>query len=226
MTRGEGVSRGKKAVSLAFTGAATVAALGVPVGPVLAASGTWHIQASEGTPYHGAVTATATGAGVTAVDASRPSFPLTCTSAKTAGSVPRSTVTGTTASTTIGKIKTGTFAHCSFDGDILKAHLSKTANMQATTYNAKTGVTKIKITNVRGVLSGSGNSCHATVTGTVSASYHNTTHQLVIGKNKRATLTIHSPTAGCIVVGNGNKGYFTATYNVTTPKSLRVSGPA
>jgi hypothetical protein len=220
------MSRRKKVASLAFTGAATVAAVGIQAVPALAVAGTWHIQAPKGKGYHGAFKGKATGAGTTLVDSKHPSLPLTCTSATASGSVPKSTVVGTTTTTTLGHIKVGNFIHCSFDAITFKAHLTKTANLGGTTYTAKTGITHGKITAVTAALSGSGNSCKATITGTVSGSYHNTTHQLIVGKNHKATLTIHNPTAGCLVLGNGDHAYFTATYNTSTPKSLFISGPA
>lgn len=221
------MSRRKKVASLAFTGAATVAAFGIQAGPAFGVAGTWHISAPKGTPYHGAFAGKATGAGTTLVDANHPSFPLTCTSATASGSIPHSVVTGTTTTTTLAHVKHGAFNHCSFDGVVFKAHLTKTGNLGGTTYTATTGTTHGKITNIGATLSGSGNSCHATVTGTVSASYHNGTHQLVIGKNKKATLTIHSPTAGCLILGNGDKAYFTGTYNTTKPTTgLVLTGPA
>jgi hypothetical protein len=223
------MSRRKKVTSLAFTGAAAAAAFGMQAGPALAGpaiAGTWHVQNPKGTGYHGAFKGKATGAGTTLVDSKHPSLPLTCTSATATGSVPKSVVVGTTTTTTIAHIKTGTFAHCSFDGIIFKAHLAKTANLGGTTYNKTTEITTGKITAVTADLSGSGNSCKATITGTVSGTYNNKTHQLITGAHKKATLTIHNPTAGCLVLGNGDHAYFTATYDTSTPKSLWVSGPA
>jgi ribosomal protein S8E len=219
------MSRRKKVASLAFTGAAAAAALGMQAGTAFAVAGTWKISAPKGTPYHGAFDGKATGAGTTLVDSKHTSFPLTCTSATATGSLPHSTVTGTTATTTIGTIKTAAFNHCSFDGVTFKAKLTKTGNLRATTYNKTTGITKGTITAVTAALSGSGNSCHATVTGTVSASYVNGKHDLVVGKGHKATLTIHNPTAGCLILGNGDHAYFTATYAVSTPKSLHLTGP-
>jgi hypothetical protein len=220
------MSRRKKVASVAFTGVATAAAFGMQAGPVLAAAGTWHISNPKGTPFHGNFAGKATGAGTTLVDTAHPSFPLTCTSATATGNVPKSVVVGTTTTTKLGTVKTTTFNHCSFDGVLFKAHLTKTANLDGTTWTKTTGITHGTIKNVTAELSGSGNSCKASVTGTASASYHNTTHQLVIGKNHKATLTIHNPTAGCLILGNGDKAYFTGTFNTTTPKTLYISGPA
>lgn len=218
------MSRTKKVASLAFTGAATAATFGLQPGPALAAAGTWHIQAPKGTPYHGAFKIKGNGAGLVMVDANHPSFPITCTSTTAVGSIPHSTVTGTTTTTAIGKIKTGTFNDCSFTGVTYTATV--TANLRATSYNSTTQIAKGKLTNVDLDWMGSGNSCHVTMTGTLSASYHNTKHDLVVDKAHKATLTMHSPTAGCLVFGNGDLAYFAGTYGVNTPKSLFVSGPA
>jgi hypothetical protein len=220
------MSRRKKVASVAFTGLATAAAFGMQAGPVLAAAGTWHISNPKGTPFKGNFAGKATGAGTQLVDVSEPNFPLTCTSATATGNVPKSVVVGTTTTTKLGTVKTTTFNDCSFDGIEFTAHLTKTANLDGTTYTAKSQVTHGTIKNVTAELSGIGNSCKASVTGTVSAAYHNTTHDLIIGKNKKATLTIHNPTAGCLVLGNGNKAYFTGTFLTTTPKTLYITGPA
>lgn len=219
------MSRRKKVASMAFTGVATVAAVGIQAGPALAVAGTWHISAPKGTPYHGAFAGKATGAGTTLVDTAHPSFPLTCTSATATGNIPVSTVTTTTNTAKLGTVKTAVFNHCSFDGVTFKAHLSKTGNLKARSYNTTTEITKGSISAVHAVLSGSGNSCHATVTGHVSASLLNKTHQLVIGKAHHANLTIHSPNAGCLILGNGDHAFFTGTYNTTKPTGLFVTGP-
>lgn len=219
------MSTRRKVASLAFTGAATAAAFALRAGPALAVSGTWHIQAPKGMPYHGALRAKANGAGFVMVDESHPSFPITCTSAPAAGSIPHATVTGTTAITTIGEIKAANFNHCSFLGAVAKGSL--TADLALTSYHASTGIADGKVAHVAMVWAGSGNSCHATMTGSLSAYYNNTTHHLVLDKAHKATLTIHSPTAGCFPpFGNGDKAYIAGTYNLTTPTSLFVSGPA
>lgn len=217
------MSRSKKVASLVFTGAVTAAAFGVQTGTALAAAGTWHIQAPKGTPYHGAFKATGTATALELVDVSEPNFVGTC-GGTASGSIPRSTVTGTTATTTIGKIKTANFSNCSYGLGTFTLIL--TANLDATSYNASTEIAKGKITAVHAVMSGIGTSCHATITGSLSAYYNNATHHLVLGHARKATLTINSPTAGCVVLGNGNKACIAGTYNVSTPKSLFVSGPA
>lgn len=220
------MSRRRKVASVAFTGVATAAAFGMQAGPVLAAAGTWHIQNPKGTGFHGAFAGKATGAGTTLVDTAHPSFPLTCTSATATGSVPKSVVVGTTTTTKLGTVKTTAFNDCSFDGVTFKAALTKTANLDGTTWTKATSTTHGTIKNVTAELTGVGNSCKASVTGTASATYDNKTHDLVVGAAHKATLTIHNPTAGCLILGNGDKAYFTGTFDTTTPKSLYITGPA
>jgi hypothetical protein len=219
------MSRSKKAASVAFTGAAAVAAFGFQAGHALATAGTWHIQAPKGTPYHGAFEATLTGAAFELVDVSQPDFPAECIFATASGSIAHSTITGTTTTTTIGKVKTANVSGCSYTAGQFKVNL--TANLGGTSYQASTEIAKGKIANVHAVMSGIGTwSCHATITGSLSAYYNNATHHLVLGHEHKATLTIHSPNVGCLILGNGDKAYIAGTYNVTTPKSLFVSGPA
>jgi hypothetical protein len=204
--------KGKKVASLAFTGAAAAAAMGMHATHALAASDTWHVQAPKGTAYNGAFAGKANSKGTSLVDTSAPEFPLKCTSATAAGTLD-STATGATAQ--IGTINSGNFTACKFDGITFTAKLTSKANLVASGYNGT--VTTGKITDVHAALTGNSGKCTATVTGSVSASYINSTHQLVVGAHSKATLTIHNPTSGCLVLDNSDPAYFKGTFTQTTP---------
>lgn len=109
-------------------------------------------------------------------------FTLNCTSAYASGSFPASHVSTTPAN--LGTVAASTeFIHCSILGIAFNAHLNKPATLQASAYSPgsnppATGVTKGKITDYSLNWVGSGNSCHATITGSLPVSYRNKSHEL------------------------------------------------
>jgi hypothetical protein len=212
----------RKVASIAFAGAAATGALGMAAGPALAVSGVWHIKAA-GAGYKGAVKGK--NKGTTKLVDTTHAVTLTCTAANVSGSVPHSTVTATGSSTKIGQLKAANFSHCSFLGVTFKAKLNATANIWAKSYNATTKVAHGHIKAINAELSGVGNSCKATVTGPLFDNYKNASHEFVVDPTASATLTIHSPTAGCPIIKNGDKAYFQGTFPTSTPKSLTVSDP-
>lgn len=217
----------KKVASVAFTGAAAATMAGVYAGPALAAGGTWSVKNGT-TPYTGAYSGTATATGTKLVDTTH-AVSLNCKSAFASGSIPAAT--GPT-SKPVGTVAAASFFHCSVLGVAFKAHLNHATSLFVSG-STKSGVTPGYIGNktsttkaISATISGSGNTCHATITGTnVPATYHNASHELIVNAGHAATLTIHSPTAACPIIKNGDAAYFTANYKVNTPTALNITDP-
>jgi hypothetical protein len=218
--------RTKKVASVAFTGTAAAALVGVNTGPALATGGTFKVSNGT-TPYTGAYSGTFT-SGMTFVDTTHP-FTLTCTSAWASGSIPHSA--GTASKSAVGTVAAGaTIIHCSLLGTTFNAKLIKATKLWvtgATTGGVTPGYVGSKGNTTAISLSwiGSGNNCHATITGSsVPGQFVNSLHELKLNAGKAATLTIHSPT-NCPVIQNNDKAYFTANYKVTTPTALNITDP-
>jgi len=209
----------RKVASVAFTGAAATATLGMAMGPAMATNATtWHIKAA-GKGYHGAVKGK--NKGTTKLVDTTHAVTLTCTAANVAGTVPKSNVTATGTSTRLGTLSAANFSHCSFLGVTFKAKLNAHAGIWASKFAA--GVTHGHIKSINAEISGVGNTCKAKVTGTLPASFKNVSHAFIVDGGKAATLTIHSPTTGCPIIKNGDKAYFQGTFPVSVPKSLTIS---
>lgn len=212
------MSNRKKVASVAFTGAAATLAVGFGTLPAHAAS-SWHIK-NGGTGYTGHVEGKTTTSGVLT---SSHGTSLVCLPGKAAASasVSKSNVPGKPA--TIAKIKNAAFTSCSTGG--IRFNATATASLVASNYNAGTGVTTGKLTNIHATLTGIGNNCKATITGTsLPGSYSNTNHNLTADPTGAMTLTVQSAT-GCGGLLAGAKANFEATYHISTPGALTISFP-
>jgi hypothetical protein len=209
----------KKVASIAFTGAAATMAVGLAAGPALAAT-TWHVK--NGTAgFTGTVKGKNT-TGTTTLKSSGGTV-LTCAKSKAvaSGNVAKSTVSGSPAA--VATLKTGTkFTSCTAPGGVVfSAKLSKSATLEAKSY--KSGVTTGTLTGVHAVIKGSSlNSCAATVSGSLSGTYTNATHQLTADPKSKDTLKVLTA-KGCGGLAAGKKAYFKGTYVISTPTALTIS---
>jgi hypothetical protein len=210
--------------SIAFTGAAAAAGVGMHVPAAFAASGTWTV--TNAGPYNAAAASTHlrdVTAGVT----------LNCKSGTAAGSINKTTFTqaGST-SFSAGPITHGTFggaAHpCSSS---LGLGLKFDAVLSQGTLNAKSyksGVTHGKITDIKATINGlSGLTCTASFTGSQPYSYTNATGQLAVtGNSSHDSLTTGAVT-GCLgVIQKGDKNFFNGIYTVTPPAPVITRTPS
>ena len=220
------MSKRKKIASVAFTGVAAVAVVGLKTGTALAASGTWNVTdggAGYTGPVSGINSTTAT------LDANGTKLTCAASTAVASGSVPASTVTGT--SPTLGTISTATFGTttkaCTYAGLVnFTAKLNKTVSIQGGTY--ANGVTTGKLAgSISATLTGvNGTTCSATITGTsIPATYTNATHTLAVNPNSVSTLKITHVSAGHCdgLLTSGEPAAFTAAYKFSPP--LSITGP-
>jgi hypothetical protein len=217
-------SKTKKMASVAFTGVAGAGMVAFGAAPAFATGTTFKVSNGT-TPYHGHYSGTAT-SGTTLVDTTHAAT-LTCTSAFASGSIPHSTGPNSNA---VGTVAAASFTHCSLLGIAFNAKLKKATSLWvtgATTGGVTPGYVghRGNTTAISASLVGSGNNCHATITGSsVPGQFVNSLHELKLNAGKAATLTIHSPT-NCPVIQNNDKAYFTANYKVTTPTALNITDP-
>lgn len=218
------MSKVKKVASVAFIGATAVA--GGVYGTPAYAAGSWKVS-NSGTPYAGNFAAANLSTSAKLVAGS---VTLTCApgTAFAGGTALSHAATTPAALGTINSATFGTSGGCTFLGLPFSAHLTAPAGLQASAYNAATGVTTGKITNVHAVINGTGAlACTATVTGSLSATYTNSTHILAVdpAPSHPKTLTVHSP-VGCLNrLHDGQSAAFIANYNTFSPSSLTITGP-
>jgi hypothetical protein len=209
----------RKVASVAFAGAAATAAVGVAINPALAAGGTWYIRAA-GALFHGAVTGN-NGGNIKIVDTTH-AVTMTCKYVRGSGGVQHSKVTGAPAH--LGTVKKVSIRSCSFLGNTFKARLTKSASIFGSTY--KNGITKGKVKDLHAEWSGVNvTGCRLSASGSLSGSYHDTSHELFTAVGAKPTMKITHATTACPVAKPGDKFYVQGHFPVTTPKSLTVSGP-
>ncbi|HSZ43104.1 MAG TPA: hypothetical protein VK817_24340 [Trebonia sp.] len=220
------MSKRKKIASIAFTGAAAAAVVGMQVGPAAAATA-WTINEPNGTDFTGTNTSPAilNAGGIN----------LTCPDGTAVATGSTSGNGKTTVPAQLAKIKTATFgttaAPCSLLGFGVTATLKKSIGLTGTAATTTAGVT----VGTLGVGSVTTNDISATVTGvgafkctmvvsgtTIAGSYHNTGNALSVNPKAAATLKIKSVTGCSSLFTKGETAYFKAKY-ATTPK-LTISG--
>jgi hypothetical protein len=144
---------------------------------------------------------------------------LTCQSSATAAKLK----TGSGQTSPIGKITSVTFTTCTGPGSLkftatTSASPTNPWNLNASSYNSGTGVTKGSITKVTASLSGNG--CTATVAGTTptstgktNGSYSNSTHILTASGGN---LHVWNVSAGCLgLINTGDATTFTGKYTIS-----------
>jgi hypothetical protein len=221
------VNRRRKVASIAFTGAAATLTAGMVTAHADAATVSWHIK-NDGKPYHGPVKGHNKPGTKAEMKDTTTGVVLTCSTVTAAGSVPKSNVPATTASPAVAVIKTASFTHCLLGGTIaFTAKIAKLGDLRAQTYDATTGVTKgylgTKGTIISGVLTGVGNNCHATLTGsTLPGSAHNTTHSIVVNPLHAVTLHVKSARS-CGLLHTGDKAWASGKAVASVPTALTIS---
>lgn len=220
------MSKRKKIASIAFTGAAAAAVVGMQVGTAAAAT-SWKINEPNGTAFTGTNTAPAT------LDAGGINLVCPDGTAKAAGST--SGNGKTTVPAQLATIKTATFgttaAPCSLLGFGVTASLNKSIGLTGTAATTAAGVTAGKMgagsvtknaisATVKGV---NGFNCTMVVSGTsIPGSFHNTGNALSVNPKSAATLKIKSVTGCSSLFATGETAFFKAKY-ATSPK-LTISG--
>lgn len=195
----------KKTVSAVFAGAVAAAATtGWGIDQAHAA-GTWHVK-NAGTGYHGIFK----GAGTGSVRDTTKNLTLRCSTALS-GTIPSSNTSGPE----IGTISRLGFSNCAFLGLNFKANA--TASMVGSSYAG--GVVHGRLGRLRGTISGVGNTCRATFSGSESFSFG--TGHLTIDARKIAK--IHITTATGCPFATGDAGYLAGTYTITVPSALTIS---
>lgn len=193
------------------TGAAFIAAIGLAASPASAAVSTATVS---GSGSGGAITATA--ASPTLTD-STTGTKLTCTSAAATGVVANGTTTGGP-SIQVGTITGATWNTCKLNS----ITFTVTANSLPWSLNAvdptdASGNTDGSLTGVVAKLSGL---CTATISGSVTGHYSNSTHTLVLDNG---TLTVSGVGGLCLgLINNGDSVVYKANY-VVSPSTLALN---
>jgi hypothetical protein len=216
----------RKIASVAFTGGAAMAAIGMAAQPAFATGGKWVPN-----PGPGAYTAHNVGNTTLSVSTSLGVQTLTCPTAAAAGSlksntaasgfVPIGTVSG-------GKTTFGTTASpCTLGPIHFTAVLNKTINLSAKGTVSKPITGRVD-GSISATLTGVGNSCVAHVTGTsVPGSWHNSSggagvsHTLDINPSHLKTLKVKDAT-NCPIIKAGNPAGFFARYALDSPRSNQL----
>jgi hypothetical protein len=242
----------RKSVSIAFTGAATAAfGTGLAIAPVhavfagataavfgtgpavvptatqTASGGTFNIRQNGGL-YKGIFT----GKNVSGVKAfitdSTHLDTETCAAATNSGSFPASSVKQAMEGIgqKIGAMSHAKFSQCSLLGIPVKITLNRAANLSASFYSS--GVTRGRLKSFSATLSGPvGQKATCTVKikakFSVPLSYKNHSHRLYLDPKATPAISFISPTSGCPIIQNGDKGYVQGTYSITTPNALTIS---
>lgn len=228
------MSNRKRIASIAFTGAATAAAVGMNINPAAAAAGTWHLSPANGTTFTGHNVASAT------LSADGVAFKCAPGAASTSGQVsgtgkPYSPPTATQ----LGTITKANFGvgnnSCRLFGSPLSAFMTGVSSyhVNGKTFNSATGVTSGSLTNISAHINTKSTdaiSCHITVTniGTGSplpGSLHNASHQFLINPGNTAkALRIKSVTGSttfCTSIFHpGDAAAFSAAYSTNPPLTV------
>jgi hypothetical protein len=231
------VSNRKRIASIAFTGAAAAAAVGMNLTPAAAAAGTWKTSPGNGTTF--------TGHNVNSATLSADQVAFTCKpgAASTTGQVsgsgkPYSPPTATQ----LGTITTANFGvgnnNCQLFGSPLSAFTTGVNSYQLNgkTYHSSTGVTSGSLTGISARINTKSTdaiSCHLTVTniGTGSplpGSFNNASHEFHINPgNTTKALRIKSVSGSTTFCTNifhpGDPAAFSATYS-TNPALTVTAG--
>jgi hypothetical protein len=234
------MSNRKRIASIAFTGAAAAAGLGMHVGAAAAAS-TW-----KTTPASGTISGTNQNTATLQVTTAAGPVPFKCKAADASFSATLSgsgkTYTKGTL-TPLGKIKKANFGHdatalsCSFDGLGITANLKTgtSANVSGSSYNSTTNVAKGKITGISASVNnkaGAGwpasEGCHLVVTGSLPGSIKNASNRFVVDPGHTSGLNVTSvgttKATSCLgLLKAGDKGWFAASYS-TSPALTVTAG--
>jgi hypothetical protein len=171
------VSNRKRIASIAFTGAAAAAAVGMNMGPAAAAAGTWTTSPATGG---------FTGQNINTATLSANGIAFTCApgAASTAGQVSgNGKAYSPPAPTQLGTISQANFgvtnSNCKLLGQAISAQFTTGAppyDVNGKTYHASTGVTSGSLTNISARINTKSTdsiNCHLTVTGSLPGSIHN-----------------------------------------------------
>lgn len=202
-------------------GATAVLALGLSATTALAATATTY-TVSPG----GAITAKS---GKTTLKDTTTGTSLSCVSSSTKATLKKGSGL---AGADLGSITSLTFTTCTGPASLtftVKTTASKTKpwHLNATSYNATTGVTTGTITGIKATLSGT--ACSATVggasataTGKVKVTYNNSTHKLKV-LTTGGTLHVWN-VSGCLgLINSGDASTFTGTYTVSPAQTITGS---
>jgi hypothetical protein len=216
------MSKTKKVASLAFTGAAAVAATGATAGPAFADGATWHI--TPGGAY------TASNGSPAILNANGISLTCPVGTATASGSLSGDGRTGTPVKLgTIATADFGTSAQpCSLFGFGTVAHLHKATQLSATGYADPVTQGRIGNTTANAISASvegvNGFACHMEVRGaTLPASFNNTSHSLTINPGHLPNLTITNitPSKSCLgLFSAGEPAWFAAKYNTNPQQTI------
>jgi hypothetical protein len=206
----------RKHLTAVLLGGSAVLVLGISATAAMATtSTTWTVSPG------GAVSGTA---GQTTLTDTTTGTVLKCVSSATAANLK----TGSGQKSPLGKITSVTFSTCTGPGGLkftatTSASPSNPWNLNAKSYNSKTGVTKGSITKVTAALSGNG--CNATVagatstsTGTTNGNYSNKTHILTASGGN---LHVYNVSAGCLgLINSGDATSFVGKYAISPAQHI------
>jgi hypothetical protein len=197
----------------ATTGAAIVAAVGLAAAPAFATVSSATVSGSTGSG--GAFTATATSPTLTD---SKTKVKLTCASATASGTAVNGTYTaGAPNAIKVASLTTLGWTQCTISGIPFTVKANATPWALNATGATAGSVTPGSITGVNASLTGA---CNATVTGTVTGSYTNSTHTLSINAG---TLVVSAVSGLCLgLINNGDAVVYNANY-VVTPSTLAIN---
>jgi hypothetical protein len=221
------MSKTKKVASVAFTGVAAMAAAGLHATPAFAGGGVWH-AATNGTPYTGGFHANNV-SGPASLFVGSASLTLTCSTstADATGQVKATAAAGSVATITNATFGTAS-SPCAFSGINFVAHLTAAAHLVPSSSSTVGGHNLVhgNVTGVAAQIDGQNIPCRATVTGTVSGVYDNTTHVLTLGPNHGKTLTTATSNGLCFgVLAPGQSAGFEAAFKVLSPSALTITDP-
>lgn len=193
----------------AVTGAAVLAALALAAGPASAATVNQVVVSNGGTVTANAPTPTLTD--------NKTGTKLTCTSATASATVPTATAAGP-APVTVGHITAAAWQTCKLNSITFSVSAGSLPwTIAVTDVTDASGNTPGEITGVVAHLSGL---CNATVAGTVTGHYANSTHTLVIDSG---TLAVSGVSGLCLgLINNGDSVTYKANYALT-PAAMTIN---
>lgn len=210
----------KKVVYLGVTGVAAGAGLAaLAAGPAMAGTATL-----QPTHWHLNPTGTITGKAQSAFFSSSNVFGQcagSTTSINASGSIPSASVSGNPAG--VAHLRHVSFKNCSIGGVTIDATVASSAEFSARGYSsASGGTTTGNLVGIHATVTGVGNSCKASISGSLPVSYHNATGTLVVDPTSSRTLHVVSANAACGGLTASHLGAFEATFTVTPP--VHISG--
>ncbi len=207
---------------LSASGVAAVMAIGLGATTALAtATTTWTVKPG------GSYTAKS---GTTTLTDTVPGAVLTCTSSAAAGTLK----SGSGLTNPLGTVTSNTYTGCTGPAGLtfsVKTSATSTTPFKVNATSFSSGVTTGNISGIHATLTGTNNTCKATVDGTTATAHngkvqikHSNSTATTLKVTKSISLHAFNPTSGCLgAINNGDAVNFVATY--TLNKAQTITSP-